>query len=250
MKSQIYLLIIFIFLFSSAKSIGKLRIAVLPETKEDMVTMLINGSDYKQDSNVFSFSLPAGTDSAFAIQTNQLDPIKFIPVEIFKENDILFIKVKKTKESFAYMINVFPEKIKGEFYFSYDMNFSNLINRLEFEIREPKEMSNFKIIGFKQITKIEEADFYIHLGVKERIFEQDTSKIIIRYSFNKNPEPLDNENENKIFIESEEIIEPKNKVINRYKLYSWESLISVLIIFSFSAFIIRYNNFKKKKSNR
>ena len=90
MKNQIYLLIIFIFLFSSAKSAGKLRIAVIPETKEDMVTMLITGSCYKQDSNVFSFSLPAGSDSAFAIQTNQLDPIKFIPVnvpKIFKDDN-------------------------------------------------------------------------------------------------------------------------------------------------------------------
>ncbi|MAV70736.1 MAG: hypothetical protein CMG04_08425 [Candidatus Marinimicrobia bacterium] len=247
MKNKICLLIIFIFLFSIANAVGSLRIAVIPETKEDMVTMLITGNGYKQDSNVFLLSLPSGSDSAFAIQTNQLDPIKFIPVEIFKENDILFLKVKKSEESFAYMINVFPEKIKEEFYFSYNMNFSNSINRLEFEIREPKEISNFKIVGFKQITKIEEADFYIHLGVKEKIFQQDTSKIIIRYSFNKDPEPLESKNENKFFIDSEEIIEPKNKVINRYKLYSWESLSSVLIIFLFSAFIIKYSNLRKKE---
>ena len=247
MKNKTHVLFLFLFLFSILNAIQNLRIAVIPQTKESMVTMLITGTGYELDSDVFLFSLPLNSDSAFTIQTNQSNPIRFIPIEIYKENKTSWIKVKKDKPSFAYMVNVFPDKNDGNYYFNYRMNFSDPIDILEFEIREPKDILSFNITGLRETTKIEEKDAYVHIGILEKLSKQDTAKIIIKYSIKKSDEFLKEKDINKKNDEFTNITDQKNKVIKRYKLYSWESLISVLIIFLFSVIIIRNNNLNKKE---
>ncbi len=237
-----------IFLVSIAYGIENLRIAVIPKTKENMVTMLITGSGYKLDSTMFSFSVPMNSDSAFAIQTNQADPIKFIPAKISKKNNSMFINVEKVKPSFAYMINVFPEKVENEYYFYYNMNFSDSVNRLEFETREPRGISRFDINGINQLTKIEESDFIIHIGIKEKININDTTEIIIKYGDEEKDGISKNNQGDKNSTPVLGINDSKNKEIKRYKLYSWEALTSVIIIFLFSCFVIRYNILYKEKN--
>lgn len=247
MKNKNYILFAFFFSLSILYSIENIRIAVIPQTKENMVTMLITGTGYELDSKEFLFSLPTGSDSVFTIQTNQSNPIRFVPKDIYKENKISWIKVKKNKPSFAFMINVFPEKNDNYYYFDYNMNFSTSIDRLEFEIREPKNISNFNIMGLKQTTKVEERDAHIYIGILENLSKDETRNIKIEYSVMKIDELLNEKDFNENIEKTGNAIEPKNNVIKRYKLYTWESLISVLIIFIFSVVIIKINNLNKKE---
>ena len=81
----------------------------------------------------------------------------------------MFINVEKVKPSFAYMINVFPEKVENEYYFYYNMNFSDSVNRLEFETREPRGVSRFDINGINQLTKMKSLISLFTLGLKKKL---------------------------------------------------------------------------------
>ncbi len=244
-KYKDYIIFFIFFIICSLKGVDNLRIAIIPEGKENMVTMLITGTGYETSSDFFSFSLPEGADSAFIIKTNQSETIEFFPEKIHNQNNGSWIKFKKEKASFAFMINVKPEEKENIFQTRYNMKFSDPIKRLEFEIQKSESALKLEVFGLDNTINNNTDDSKIHFSILQNITEFDSNQIIINYikkGKNKVDQLLIEENRDNRTNNNRLNNVQERKTIKRYKLYSLESLISVLIIFLFSAVIINYKN--------
>ena len=256
-------LIIFLFLivFNISKSEENyVRLAVIPEYEQNLVTVLISINKINLDGKKeFGFTLPDDVDSVYFIKKDDNNQISFKPINYRLINDLKWVYILPNQKELAYMIITKRYLNKGRRTFNYQLSFSELIEKLELEIQQPLIGDNFNYQGFSGKVSIEQYGQKFHRKTFSKFPKFE--KIDISFNYDNNlgtttKTEIDNIL-NTVNKENLNIDENKKKV-KRYSLYIWETLIAFFSICIFILIIVMRNNnifecvkcgYKKRKSD-
>ena len=242
-----YLLIFFLFIISFVNSEENyVRISIVPEYEQNLVTVLISVNQIDKEKGEFSFSLPNNTDSSYVIKKNDDGGLSFNSINYFIDNNIKWLNIPFYQNESAFMIltNKYQDMYKRTF--NYQLSFTKNISQLDIEIQEPLMAKDFLYSGFSGAISIDSHGQKTH---RESIFdlaENEIMDISFEY-FNDNGTTtklelnkilkLNNENKknNNLNFKNDK------KKVKRYKLYILETLIALFLIIIFVTIILHRN---------
>ena len=227
------ILIIIFFLINFVKSEEYyVRVSVIPEYEQNLVTVLMS---YERESdvsfNTLSFTLPNNTDSVYIINRGINNQLGFNSVNYYEKDDYKWVDIPNLKKENAYMIITNKYKLIGKREFDYKLLFSEKIKQIDLELQEPLAAENFKYLGFEGDTSTNSKG---QISYKTTIFDFLKSQSInLSFEYiNKSGNTTKTElNKTSIFSQKNKKNFPNNRQkVTRYNLYTLETLLALFII--------------------
>ena len=240
------ILVILFFLINFLKSEEYyVRVSIIPEYEQNLVTILMSYEKLSAfDSNMLSFTIPNKTDSVYIINRDLKNQLGFNPVRYYNKDGYKWVDISNIEKENAYMIITNKYEIKGEREFNYQLLFSEQIKQIDIELQEPIIAKNFNYTGFKgeKLTNDKGQNSY-----KKTFFDFPKNQSLdLFFEYINNSGNTTKTELNKISISSEDN-KPKfsknRQKINRYNLYTFETLLALFIItFLIVSIILFLNN--------
>ena len=236
-------LIIQVVLLSLSSAIDYVRIAIIPEYDNPWVTTLISGRNFSDPiTTKIQLTIPDKPDTVFSINVTKDGNLDFNKEKYFYINGTPSVTTKDNISEFAYMINSEGYTKPGDREFLYNISFSEPIKQLELEIQEPLGGENFSYSGFFGKESEDSEGIISHKTILRDIPANLERKIRLSYQNNSGL------NTNQIL--GEKIIEKgqsdnkaigNKKKIKRHKLYTWEPILTLIVITIIAYFIVKIN---------
>ena len=227
------ILIIIFFLINFAKSEEYyVRVSVIPEYEQNLVTVLMS-FDRESDDNVntLSFTLPNNTDSVYIINRGINNQLGFNSVNYYEKDDYKWVDIPNLEKENAYMIITNKYKLKGKREFDYKLLFSEKIKQIDLELQEPLAAENFKYLGFEGDTSTNSKG---QISYKTTIFDFLKSQSInLSFEYINNSGNTTKAELNKTLVSTQKNKKnlPNNRQkVNRYNLYTLETLLALFIV--------------------
>ena len=229
--NQILIIIFFLINFSKSEEYY-VRVSVMPEYEQNLVTVLMS---FERDSDInfstLSFTLPNNTDSVYIINRGLKNQLDFNSVNYYKKDDYKWVDIPNLEKENAYMIITNKYKLKGKREFNYKLLFSEKIKRIDLELQEPLAAENFKYLGFEGDSSTNSKG---QISYKKTIFDFLKSESInLSFEYINNSGNTTKTELNKTSASPQKNKEnlPKNRQkVSRYNLYTLETLLALFIV--------------------
>jgi hypothetical protein len=234
-------LIIIFFLINFLKSEEYyVRVSIIPEYEQNLVTVLMSYDRLNNvNSDVLSFTVPNKTDSVYIINRGMKNQLGFNSVNYYNMNGYKWVDISNIEKENAYMIITNKYEVKGRRQFNYQLLFSEQIKQIDIELQEPLVAENFNYTGFKgeKLTNNKGQNSY-----KKTLFDfpkNQSLNLFFEYINNSGNTTKTELNKSSISSDNNKPKFSKNRQkINRYSLYTFETLLALFIITALIVLII------------